>query len=389
MVSGKTVSFVVVAAGSGSRFGGDKVKIEVFGRPVLSYLFYTLSGIEEIDEIVVATRKELIPFVEKNLKNLNKPFLVVEGGESREDSVYEAVKRTKGDLLLIHDGARPLLTRGLVMRVLDALKDHPSVVPGVPERDTLRWVIKEGALGDVVKRDRVIRIQTPQGFWREVILNGLKKAGKKRRRYTDDATLVRDMIGVKTNFVGGDERNIKITYKEDLELVERLLLREIRVGFGFDRHRLIEGRPLVIGGVKIPYKKGALGHSDGDVVIHSLVDALLGATGLGNIGQHFPDTDPRFEGKDSLYFLEEAMNMVRENGFLVLSADTTVLLEEPKLTDYLEEMRVRISRFLDVDPTKVSIKPKRGEGLDSVGKGMAVEAYSVIMVVKGGLDDSN
>lgn len=376
-------SFVIVAAGKAERFGGEKLTFEIFGKPLLSYMLDSLQKIDEIEELIVVTRADMISFIRKLLHEYKKPWRVVKGGVTRADSVFEGLRVSRGDVVLIHDGARPVLSRDLVKRILEALTLYPAVVPALPVTDTLRESLGEKILGEMVNRENLLRIQTPQGFKRDILLLAHEKVGKDRGKFTDDSTLVEEALGVKVHWILGDVKNIKITHREDIKLLESLLIQDLRTGFGFDRHPLVPERPLVIGGVKIPFHKGALGHSDGDVVIHALVDAILGATGLGNIGLIFPDTDPMYKDRESVYFLKETIRRTKERGFSVLSADVTVLLEEPKISNFTDKMRGVISPILEIDPDRLSIKPKRGEGFESVGKGLAIEAFAVVTLIKG------
>jgi len=383
------VSLIIVAAGKSERFGEDKLTVKVLGKSLLAHLLHSVEQLDEIDEVILVTKEKLFDFAERILSRSQKPWKIVKGGKTRQDSVFQGLLAAKGDIVLIHDAARPILDRRLLKRLLEALTTYPAVVPVIPVTDTLRKSIGEGVLGEVVKRENLYRVQTPQGFKREILLSAYKEVGEKRAKFTDDSTLLEETLGIKTHWVKGEEKNIKITHREDIEVLESFLIKELRTGFGFDRHPLVPERPLVIGGVHIPFHKGALGHSDGDVVIHALVDAILGAAGLGNIGLLFPDTDPEYKDKKSTFFLEETIKRLKERGFSLLSADVTVLLEEPKISKFVEEMKGVLSPILEIDPDHLSIKPKRGEGLDSVGKGIAIEAYAVVNVIRGGLNDSN
>jgi 2-C-methyl-D-erythritol 4-phosphate cytidylyltransferase/2-C-methyl-D-erythritol 2,4-cyclodiphosphate synthase len=317
---------------------------------------------------------------------------VVPGGERRQDSVARAFDyvAASADVVLIHDAARPFVTAGLIERTIDAAMTHGAAIAAVQSRDTVKRVVRKGdsaVIAETIPRETVYLAQTPQGFRREVLAAAVA-VGRSGVEATDEAALA-ERAGYRVHVVEGDSGNVKITTAGDLETARQRILagrgvreRSIlpRVGTGYDLHRLVEGRPLVLGGVTIPSDRGALGHSDADVVCHAATDALLGAASLGDIGRHFPDTDPRWKDADSLTLLRDAARLVREQGYDVVNLDVTVVLERPKIKEAADEMRTRIARALGIEPGSVSVKGKTNEGMDATGRGEAVAAHAVALL---------
>jgi 2-C-methyl-D-erythritol 4-phosphate cytidylyltransferase/2-C-methyl-D-erythritol 2,4-cyclodiphosphate synthase len=374
------VSVIIAAAGKGRRFGSIKTFFELFGYPLLYFTLLPFEKNERIDEIIL-----LVPpgKIEEGL-NLKKYFRKIKevkaGGEERGDTVKRGVEMVKNELVLVHDGARPLVSSNLIERVMDALRDHPAVVPVIPLRDTIKE--KEGGfVKGILERDRFVAVQTPQGFRREILKEAYKRAEETGFRTTDDSSLVEKMLGIPSFMVRGEEENIKVTFRGDIDTVKKLIGKDIRIGFGYDIHRLEKGRKLIVGGVEITTDFGAVGHSDGDVLIHSIIDSLLGGASLGDIGQHFPDTDQALKGISSLKLLERTSMLLRERGVTIVNIDTTVLLEEPKILPHVEEMKEKISEVLNIKRDRISIKGKRGEGMDSVGRGEAIASYSTALLL--------
>ncbi len=374
------VSLIVAAAGESKRFGEPKIFHEIFGRPLLFYTLYAFEKFKEISEIIVATRPEFVASVEEICSLIRKPAVVVEGGKSREESVANALKVAKGNYVLIHDGVRPCVSQRLISSILQELERYDAVIPALrPVETTLRASTEEVTR---LNRDEILLVQTPQGFKKDLILTAVEKAGERLAEFSDESTLVMDVLGITPHFIDGDRDNIKVTFREDIAFILNKLIGEIRTGLGYDIHRLGVGRKLFIGGVHIEAPFGAVAHSDGDVLIHALIDALLGAAGLGDIGQHFPDTDPQYKGISSLVLLERTQKLLEQKGFWVLNIDSTVILEKPKLRPYIDQMKRKIADVLKMPAHRISIKGKRGEGMGSVGKSEAVEAIVNVLITK-------
>jgi 2-C-methyl-D-erythritol 4-phosphate cytidylyltransferase/2-C-methyl-D-erythritol 2,4-cyclodiphosphate synthase len=311
---------------------------------------------------------------------------VVSGGARRQDSVANGFDRVpaNADVVLIHDAARPFVTAELIDRTIDAAAAHGAAIAALRSRDTVKRVRIDGIIVDTIPRDEIYLAQTPQGFRRDVLAKAIA-AGRSGMEATDEAMLA-ERAGYTVHVVDGEPGNVKITTAEDLAAARARAgltakpARTGRAGTGYDLHRLVEGRPLVIGGVTIPFDKGPLGHSDGDVACHAVTDAILGAVGLGDIGRHFPDTDPRWKDADSLALLREATRMVHEAGYEVGNVDVTVILERPKIKDAIDRMRQNLAAAVGTSVDRISVKGKTNEGVDAIGRGDALAAHAIALV---------
>jgi len=355
------------------------------GRPVLAH---TLRVFEEADTVasvvLVVTpgdeehcRREIV-----EAYGCRKVAAVVPGGRERQDSVRRGLEALPpAPLVVIHDGVRPFVTPERIAAVVEAAAQHGAAVLAVPAKDTVKLGDPAGLVAETLPRDRLWLVQTPQAFRREIILAAHERARAEGFTGTDDASLV-ERLGGRVALVPGDYANIKITTPEDLAFA-RVLTGEtvnLRTGFGYDVHRLVENRPLILGGVNIPYGRGLLGHSDADVLTHAIMDALLGAAALGDIGQHFPDTDPRYEGASSLDLLAAVAGLLAESGFAVHNIDATIVAQAPKLAPHIPAMRANLARSLGIDPGRVSVKATTTEGLGFTGTGEGIAAHAVATV---------
>ncbi len=336
------VSAILLAGGRGRRFGKPKQFVEVLGRKLYEYSLYKFRDVA--DEVILVV-PEGYEIEEVDVK-------VVVGGSERYISSYNGIRASNGDIVLIHDTARPLVSKHLILRIVDTLKEHKAVVPYISVVDTLRN-IKDGR---TIPRQELGLVQTPQGFWRREILEAYESLND-FEGITDDAE-VYARFGGRIKYVEGERTNFKITYPEDLKLFESMLLSSMRVGYGYDTHPLEEGRELVLGGVVVSREFGAVGHSDGDALVHAIVDAILGALNKGNIGMHFPDTDENLRNYRSLNMLSYISKLL--GSYTVLNIDTVVILEKPKLSPFIDEMKTNISKALKVPKECISIKPKTG-----------------------------
>ncbi|MBT9155319.1 MAG: Bifunctional enzyme IspD/IspF [Firmicutes bacterium] len=306
------------------------------------------------------------------------PVTLVTGGSTRQASVYAglaAVPQTT-EFVLIHDGARPFVTPALIARVLAATRECGACFPGVPLTDTV-YEAGAGHLTKVLARDELVAVQTPQGFRRELILRAHREAQATGITATDDAALVFSG-GHHVVVVEGEPANVKLTTPSDLARFSTSSV--TRMGMGMDVHRLVPGRRLVLGGVEIPSSLGLLGHSDADVVTHAVMDALLGAAGLGDIGQHFPDSDERYLDADSLELLRGVAVLLKARQVQPIYVDVTLLLEAPKIGPYREEMRSNIAGALGLEANQINIKATTNEGLGYVGSGEGAVCYAAATV---------
>ncbi len=376
---------IIAAGGSGSRMGGETVKtLQILaGRPVICRSAAPFAS--QCDGLVIAARAEDIPVIQKAMESESIPvFAYVPGGKDRSESVRNALRALPDDcdMVLIHDGARPLVSRGLIDAVISSVREHGSGVPAFALTDTVKRVDKEGRSLETLDRNALRTVQTPQGFKRALIEQAYHE---QRGPVTDDSSLV-EALGMAVHLVKGDQNNIKLTLPGDLEKAEEILMAEqfARVGLGYDVHQLAEGRKLILCGVEIPYEKGLLGHSDADVAAHALTDALLGACAMGDIGTLFPDSDERFKGADSIGLLKEAVLQMAAQGFVPYNCDMTIAAQRPKLLPYIPRMRSCLAEALGIPLDRVSVKATTTEHLGFEGRGEGMSAQAVATVVKTG-----
>jgi 2-C-methyl-D-erythritol 4-phosphate cytidylyltransferase/2-C-methyl-D-erythritol 2,4-cyclodiphosphate synthase len=381
------VGVVIVAGGRGVRLGAavPKQLIALGGRSMLQRSVAAFDEHPGVAELVVVLPAELVGAGPSLVGPTTRPCAFVAGGDRRQDSVRlgVAVLSDAADLVLVHDAARPFVDAALISRVIDGAREDGAAVPAVPARDTVK--VAAGDQPRVVRtmpRDQVWLAQTPQGFRRDVLDEAIAR-GADAREATDEAVLV-ERAGRPVRIVAGDARNQKVTTADDLEDARRRVTTGPRAGTGYDLHRLAAGRPLVLAGVMLAAEVGPESHSDGDVVCHALIDAILGAAGEGDIGRHFPNTDARWKDAAGLDLLSRAMAVVRARGFVVVNADVTVILERPKLAPHVEAIRGALAGVLGIEPGRVNVKAKTNEGVDALGRGEAIAAHAVALLAGGG-----
>lgn len=381
------VSAIIVAGGRGARVGGPVPKqlIEIGGRTVLQRSVAACDQHPGVHALVVVLPAELVETGTTLVGPTRLPCRVVAGGARRQDSVRAgfAAVAPESDVVIVHDAARPFVTAPVIDRVIAAAADVGAAIPGVPVADTVKRGTSFGGVRTVaatVPREEVWLAQTPQGFRREVLAKAVAD-GAGSAEATDEARLV-ELAGGRVAIVDGDPRNVKITTGDDVAEAKRMASGN-RVGTGYDLHQLVSGRPMVLAGVDLQSPKGPLGHSDGDVVCHALTDAILGAAGAGDIGQMFPNTDPRWKNAPGLDLLQRALGAVHERGWRVVNADVTVILETPKLSPHVGEIRHRLADVLQVSVEAVSVKGKTNEGVDAVGRGEAIASHAVVLLESG------
>jgi 2-C-methyl-D-erythritol 4-phosphate cytidylyltransferase / 2-C-methyl-D-erythritol 2,4-cyclodiphosphate synthase len=383
------VAAIIAAGGRGARLGADRPKqfLDLGGRSILELSVAALAASDRIQEIVVALPAEHVDAGAKALKAaIKRPVIVVAGGPRRQDSVANAFAKAPkdADIVLIHDAARPFVTREVIDRAIDGAHQHGAAIAAIGVRDTVKQAGEAAADGSrliraTISRDSVFLAQTPQAFRRDILARALDEG--KGVDATDEAMLV-ERLGMPVRVVEGDARNVKITTQEDLAAAKSAAAQVplIRVGTGYDLHRLVAGRPLILAGVNIPFELGLDGHSDADIVCHAVTDAILGAAGVGDIGRMFPDTDAKWKGANSIALLEGAVARIQEAGYRVSNVDVTVIAQQPKLLPHLEAMRANLAAALGVDPSAVSVKGKTNEGVDSMGRGESMACHAVALV---------
>jgi 2-C-methyl-D-erythritol 4-phosphate cytidylyltransferase/2-C-methyl-D-erythritol 2,4-cyclodiphosphate synthase len=390
------ITAIIPAAGLGARFGGSQPKqlIALGGRPILQRAIEVFLAHPRVTDVVVALPRELADQPPAYLRGTPKPIQVVEGGARRQDSVacaFEHASR-RADLVVIHDAARPLVSADLVSQTIDAAVEHGAAIAAVPATDTVKRSNASRVVIDTLPRAEIFLAQTPQAFRVAVLRDALTRVGRSVE-VTDEARLV-ELAGYPVKVVEGDPRNIKITTPEDLAVAERMLgplpkrsieAGSLRIGAGYDLHVLVPGRRLVLGGVAVPFEKGLQGHSDADVVCHAAIDAILGGAGAGDIGRHFPDTDPAWKDADSTMLLRRAVEIVRRAGYAIVNVDVVVIAERPRLAPHVPAMQEKLAEALGVAPDRVSVKGKTNEGVDATGTGAAIAAHAVALLRGSGV----
>jgi len=390
---------VIVAAGRGSRMGLDRNKVlyPVCGEPVIvrTVRAFEKSGLFDGGIVVVTGACDMdemkAMFADAGLC----VRAVVEGGADRQESVCRGIAACdeSADIIAIHDGARPLVTRDVIAATIDSAKTYGSGVAAVALKDTIKRVDGNGCVVDTPRRDLLRAVQTPQTFDARLIREAHARyadGNESGQRATDDAMLA-EWMGHTVRLTEGDVENIKLTTPEDMLLAEQVLIRRgeakkerntMRIGHGYDVHRLVEGRKLILCGVEIPHTLGLLGHSDADVAYHALTDALLGAAAMGDIGRHFPDTDPAYKGADSGRLLDHVMELIWQKGYVVGNVDVTIIAQRPKLKDYIETMRENVARHLNVEIDCVNVKATTTEKLGFEGEGLGISTHAVACIYK-------
>ena len=404
------VTAIIAAGGRGQRFGRGAPKqfMGVGGRSILERTVTTFVSHPVIDEVVVALPADLLADPPAHLCAAPKPIRLVAGGVRRQDSVRQAfqVANEQSGVIVIHDAARPFASAGLITRTIAAAAEGGAAVAAVSARDTVKRGVYapwhsgpaggqaiEGAklmvVAETLPREWIYLAQTPQAFRRDVLRDALA-LGEAGPDATDEATLA-ERAGHTVRLVEGEPTNIKITTPDDLLVAEAIARGTVapsggeragfRIGAGYDLHRLVEGRPLVLGGVTIPFERGLLGHSDADAICHAVTDAILGAAAAGDIGRHFPDSDPRWRDWSSIDLLRRASAMVKGRGYAIANVDVVVIAERPTLAPFVDEMRAKVAGAIGIAADAVGIKGKTNEGLGELGRGEAIAVHAVALLI--------
>ena len=380
MIKNNVVYAVIAAAGSGSRAKLNKNKLfaEIDGTPVLSKTVSVFDTCRMIDEIVIIYRNGELETVKNILSFATKPIKFVEGGNTRFESVKNALNSLDNGIVLIHDGARPYIYKETIEQCVLSVLKHRSGVVGAPLTET---VLDTDGKGNIISSLRVNRYsaKTPQAFY----VDEIKKAYSlcvNPEKFTDDAGVYCNYIG-KCKLVESNEPNPKLTYPEDFSNSATF---DYKVGTGFDLHRLTENRKLILGGIEIKHDKGLLGHSDADVLTHAIMDALLSALSLRDIGYHFSDKSPEFKDISSMVLLERVMQMITEKGYKVNNVSAVIMAEKPKMASYVEQITNNLATALNISPSNLGITLTTLEGIGIVGReeGIAVQAYCSLTKIK-------
>jgi len=389
------VGAVVPAAGRGARFGSPipKSLVPLRGRPLVYYPLDVLQRMDEVEAIVVAAPAEALSDVWRLVRDagLTKVTAVVPGGADRQASVAAGLAALPPGprLVLVHDGVRPFLSPEVVRAVVDAAARHGAATAAVPVAETIKRA-EDGWVEATLDRSRLYHVQTPQAFDRGLLLRAHEEAARQGFRGTDDASLV-ERLGHRVRLVPGSSVNLKVTVPEDLVVADALVRRSDapapapRIGIGFDAHRFAAGRPLILGGVEIPAARGLAGHSDADVILHAVMDALLGAAGCGDIGRHFPPDAPEYAGARSLVLLARVRELLAERGWRAAHVDVMVMAESPRLAPHIPAMRQAIAGGLGVDADRVNVKATTLEGMGAIGReeGIAAQAVASLEALPG------
>jgi 2-C-methyl-D-erythritol 4-phosphate cytidylyltransferase/2-C-methyl-D-erythritol 2,4-cyclodiphosphate synthase len=388
MTEAPSASAIVVAAGSGTRMGAStrKAFIQMGGAPMILHTVRAVSRADTIADVVVVVGEPDVQAAKSLFPRHEFPKVseVIAGGGERQDSVYAGLHLTQdADLIVIHDGARPMVSSSILDAVVRAAGESGAASAGIPMRETVKEV-HDFVVQGTVERDRLWVAHTPQAFRSDLLRGAHEQARAQGFRASDDAALV-EQLGHSVHMIEDSPANLKITVPDDLVVAETLLrgstIPQIRQGIGIDAHRLVMGRPLILGGVRVPFQLGLQGHSDADALAHAVMDALLGAAGLGSIGDHFPE-EPKYKDADSVGLLRVVVGKVRSSGWRVMHVDAVVLAEAPRLAPYIEAMRGRLAEAMELDASEVNVKAATMEGMGAVGRGEGIVVHAVATLAK-------
>ncbi len=381
---------IIPAAGIGSRMEADKPKqfLMLAGEPVLIRTCRPFLDNKAIDVVVLPLPPDHISttgaLLQQHLpQHLFNKIILTAGGATRQDSVKAGLDRLPDsiELVLVHDGARPLVEPGLISRCIEEARQYGAVITAIEVKDTIKEVGADEIIHKTIDRKGLWQAQTPQAAKKDLLIKAYDLATKSKFTGTDEASLF-EFANIPVRVIAGSERNLKITRPGDMHLAESLLRKEstMKIGHGFDAHRLVTERKLILGGVAIEFELGLAGHSDADVLTHALTDAILGALGAGDIGRHFPDNDPAFKNISSLLLLEQVMKLVREKQYQLGNADITVICQLPKLAPHLDAMRDNLAHCCKVGVDAINIKATTTEKMGYPGRGEGIAAHAVVIL---------
>ena len=364
------ISVVIVCGGSSTRMNSDinKVLLPLDNKPI--FMHSLLKFKEFTNDIIVVANENDINEIKKYHEN------VIVGGPTRQDSVYNGVINARYNKILIHDGARPFISKSDISNIIDASEDYDTAFLGSKVIDSIKDINYNNLI-----RDEMVLAYTPQLVSKELYLKAYSLAKEKNITYTDDVSLIYEELNIKPHLVLGDKSNTKITTQSDyLKAIQNEA--KYRIGHSWDTHKLVSGRKLILGGIEIPFEKGLLGHSDADALLHAIAESMLGALSLGDLGTHFPDNDPKYKDIDSKILLRKCYELIKNEGYLIVNIDTMIYAEAPKMKPYILLMRESISNILGLDINQVSIKATTYEKMDAIGRGEAIACDSTVLLVK-------
>lgn len=393
------VGIILLAAGAGRRMQLDdnKIFLKLGPQSVLQWNVSHLVGTENLGQLVVVyaagqkarVQAEVEAVLQKASAGLTEDLVItyVEGGQERQDSVAHGFSALLDSIsiVLVHDGARPMARADLFNRTVQAVKDKGAAVVAVKTTDTVKRVSPQGQIVETLQRDELYNMQTPQGFTRALFEKALAYAAQTHYQGTDDVSLI-EHLGETVYIVEGSYRNIKITTPNDVSVAKSYLgIKEdlMRVGMGYDIHQLKEGRPCILCGVHLDSSIGPDGHSDADVPVHALMDAMLGAAGLKDIGYYFPPEDDAFKGISSMLLLEKVKSLLKDRGLRAYNIDIMVIAEVPKLKPYIDQMRENLARALGLPEDRISVKATTNESLGAIGRREGIAAQACVTLIEG------
>ena len=362
------ISAIIPAAGKGARagFGENKLLQKIGGETVIEKTVRAFEKSGMIDEIVlVVSEKD-----ERAMRALFPAAVFARGGATRTESVKNGLNAAAGDIVLVHDGARPFVTADVISRCVESVKTYGSGVTAIPAADTLA-AGENGFLSRIYGKEGNYIVQTPQAFYRKDLLAAFEKA---EGAFPDESSLYLKYVGA-PRLVEGARENCKLTFREDFGC-------PYRTGCGYDTHELVTGRKLILCGVTIPHEKGLSGHSDADAAAHAVTDALLSAAGLKDIGTYFPDTDPAYEGADSMELMRKVLRLLAGNGWKPVNVSLTVLAQRPKLAPYIDAMKNNLALILKIPPSAVGVGATTTEKLGFIGREEGIAAYASVLIAR-------
>lgn len=382
----KTVA-IIVSAGKGQRISNKTPKqyMKIKSNPLICYTLSVFETLPYIDGIVLVVARDKVDYCKRLTKkyNFTKVFKIIPGGSTRQKSVYNGLKALSSDtkIVVVHDGVRPLVSKGLIDRVVNNAKRYGAAIPSVLPKATIK-VTERNWINNTLPRNRLAEIQTPQAFRYSILKDSYRKCKNKLDKATDTSFII-EQAGYKVRAVEGAYKNIKVTTKEDLDFVSFLLESPVaKVGIGYDIHKLSKNRRLILGGVCIPGKAGLLGHSDADVLLHALTDAILGAIGERDIGWYFPDTDTRYKNMKSSNFLLKARKLMENKKYKILNIDSIIIAETPRLQPYYKDMVNNIAKWVKLPRDRITIKFKTAEELGPLGNKEAIAVLALTTIGK-------